>query len=305
MTSNSQSRVRAILAFALAGFALAVPACVNNDPVDEPEGDGDGDGDAATGGMAGDGDGDTATGGTGDGDSAESCGNGDNNDAHVPEMLGTVCETSNIPNCNITDFTATSFDAGAGTWGDEMSLTGGSFDYKDTDSTVTWDVSGDQLNITASVSGGGYIGVGLWFGPCTDATDFEGIQITLSGNLDEGGIFDLQVNSDENYPVEERDNFGSCEHADGEEWNECTNNFFRFPYVVEGMATTFRIPWSEFTGGKPVATLSANQLGGLQLQAGCDEATAPCDISLQVYDVRFYRDADPFLGETGMGGAGN
>ncbi len=303
MTSNSPSRVPALVALVLGGLALTVPACVNNDPVDEPEGDGDGD--ASTGGMTGDGDGDgdTSTGGTGDGDSAASCGNGENNDAHVPEMLGVVCETSNIPNCNITDFTPDSFGSD-GNWGDDMSLTGGSFDYKDADSTVDWDVSGDQLNITASVSGGGYIGVGLWFGPCTDATDFEGIQITVSGDLDEGGIFDLQVNSDENYPVEERDNFGSCEHADGEEWNDCTNNFFRFPYV-EQMSTTFRIPWSEFTGGKPVATLSPNQLGGIQLQAGCDEATAPCDMNIQVYDVRFYRDADPFLGETGMGGAGN
>jgi hypothetical protein len=217
-------------------------------------------------------------------------------------MIGPVCETTALPNCNITAFTAATFDTSDDSWGDDMSLTGGTSEYKNEESTITWGVANDQLDISGSLSGSGYIGLAMWFGPCVDASDFDGIQITLSGDISDGGIFELQVNSDENYPIEERDNFGSCAHADGMEWSDCTNNFFRFPYVLDGEATTYRIPWSEFAGGKPVATLSPNQLGGIQLQAGCDEAVAPCDLSVQVYNVQFYRDQDPFLG---MGGAGN
>ena len=147
------------------------------------------------------------------------------------------------------------------------------------------------------------MGLALWFGPCTDATDFDGIKVTLNGDLDEGGIFELQVNSDENYPLGEKDNFGSCDYMTAGPWDgDCANNFFRFAAGLNATSTEYYIPWSEFTGGVPVATLSPNQLGGVQFQIGCDEATAPCDINVTVHDIRFYRDHAPYLG---MGGAGN
>lgn len=251
---------------------------------------GTGGGTAGTGGVAATGGLSSSGGGTGTGGGAvdeNACGNGVANEAHVPEMVSAVCETSNIPNCNITDFSALQFDAASGEWGDEMSLTGGSFDYSDEESTLSWEVAGDQLSLTGAVVAGGYIGFGLWFGPCTDATDFEGLEITVGGDLG-GGTLEVQLNTDENYPVGERDNFGSCAHAEGEEWSDCTNNSFTLP-AVAATESTFQIPWSDFTGGTPVATLSPNQLGGVQLQASCGEEVGPCDVSLDVYDVRFYR----------------
>lgn len=250
----------------------------------------------------------TSTGGSGAaGGDTTMCGNGDINDAHVPVMLSPNCETSNLPNCNITDFTAATYDPSSGNWGDDMSLTGETFTYTGDATTLEHNVSGDVLNITASVGGDDYFGVGLSFGPCTDATAFEGIEVTLSGDPSEGGVFDLQVQSDENYPINDADGIGSCAFTvEDEKWNECTNNYFRF----EGIGAdpiTYVIPFTEFTGGTPNPVLNAQMLRGMQFQGGCDVDKAPCAMTIQVHDVRFYRGKAAYLGpepDPGTGGAG-
>jgi hypothetical protein len=303
---RTQTRTAIILSLFGAATLLA-QACVNNDPVEDEDGTGGmapGDGDGDTGGTTGD------TGGmAGDGDAA-ACDNGANFEAHVPEVISDRCETANVPNCNITDFTEATYDgvADPNTWGDEQSLTGETFEYTGPDTTLSYEASGDALNITASVAGDSYAGVGLAFGPCTDARNFDGIQITLSGDLTAGGIFDVQLQQDGNYPLTESDDIGSCPADDlitGDQgpWDVCRNNYFRAVGVNATEAITYVIPWSEFTNGAP-NTIDAQQLRGLQMQMGCDVAAAPCAMTVQVHDVRFYRDKDAYLGpEVPAGGA--
>ncbi len=290
----------------LAAAAMSAQAC-GPDTSTDPDGDGgeSADGSGGTGGTSGTGggspDGGTSSGGNG---SAEACDNGDNYENHVEEEISPNCTTSNVPNCNITDFSSETYFSD-GTWGDDMSLTGETFEYAGDDSTLNYDVADEQLQMMASVGGDDYVGVGLSFGPCVDATDFDGIQVTVGGSIDEGGVFDLQLQTDENYPINDSDGIGSCEFEEEDnKWNVCTNNYFRLTGMTPEETITYYIPWTEFDGGTPVDTLSPNQLRGLQFQAGCDVDKAPCEIDLQVHDVRFYRDHDEYLGPEAMGGAG-
>lgn len=298
-------RSRSLLAFSLlCAGTISAQACVNDDPVEEDE-DGGAGGSPATGGT------DAGTGGT---TGSAECDNGANFEAHVEEQVTDRCLTANVPNCNITDFTAATYDAASGDWGDEQSLTGETFSYTGPDTTLDFGVAEgtEELNIAASVAGDSYAGVGLSFGPCTDARDFDGLQVTIGGVLAEGGIFDIQLQTDENYPLGEdaEGNIGTCPAADlitGDQspWDVCQNNYFRTVGINPDESITYYIPWAEFTGGQPNA-INPQQLRGVQMQLGCDVALAPCASELQIYDIRFYRDHDAFLGpEEGMGGAGN
>lgn len=298
-----RSRSRTLLAVSLlCAGTVSVQACVNDDPVEE-DADGTG-GSADTGGTSG------SSGGSTSG-TAE-CDNGANYDAHEAVQVTDRCLTANVPNCNITDFTAATYDTSSGEWGDEQSLTGETFEYSDDGTEHSYTVNGESMNFTASVSGSGYAGVGLSFGPCVDATDFDGLQVTIGGVLGEGGIFDIQLQTDENYPLGEdsNDEIGTCPAADlitGDQspWDVCQNNYFRTVGINPDEAITYYIPWAEFTNGQPNA-INPQQLRGVQMQMGCDDAAAPCANELQIYDIRFYRDHDAFLGpEEGMGGAGN
>src|SRR5690606_16274683 len=242
-----RSRSRTLLAVSLlCAGTVSVQACVNDDPVEE-DADGTG-GSADTGGTSG------SSGGSTSG-TAE-CDNGANYDAHEAVQVTDRCLTANVPNCNITDFTAATYDAGSGDWGDEQSLTGETFSYTGPDTDLSFGVAEgtDALNIAASVEGDSYAGVGLAFGPCVDATDFDGIQVTIGGVLAEGGIFDIQLQTDENYPLGEdsEGNIGTCPAADlvtGDQtpWDVCQNNYFRTVGINPDESITYYIPWAEFT----------------------------------------------------------
>lgn len=296
--------------FILSGLGLALSqACVST----EPAGDGDGDTTGSGGGTTTGSGGGTTTNTTTEtttetttGDTEDTaCGNGENFENHVPENVTAKCETASLPNCNITDFSAASYDPASGDWGDDMSLTGETFDYNDgqTGTVASHEIVSDALSITNTLNGDGYAGVGLSFGPCVDATDFEGIQITVGGTLADGGIFDLQIQTDENYPDGEQDGIGTCVPADPDSpWDSCVNNAFRIEGFTADTTLTYYIPWAEFVGG--TNPIDPQQLRGLQMQFGCDVEKAPCDSSVQIADVRFYRDQDPYLGPEAMGGAG-
>jgi len=272
----------------------------------EPAGDGDGDTTGSGGASTGSGGQDSTTGSGGDQTADDACSNGENYANHVEEQLTEMCLTKSLPNCNITDFEEATYDASNGNWGDDMSLTGETFEYDDgQEGTVaSHEVVGGAMTITNTLNGDGYAGVGLSFGPCLDATDFEGIQITVGGTLAEGGVFDLQLQTDENYPEGVQDDLGTCVPADPDSpWDSCVNNAFRIQGFTPDSTLTYYIPWAEFVGGNP-NDLDPRQLRGLQMQFGCDVELAPCESNVQISDVRFYRTHDPYLGpEVPAGGA--
>src|SRR5690606_26924426 len=143
-----------------------------------------------------------------------------------------------------------------------------------------------------------YAGWGHWFGPCVDASHWEGLEFTISGTLGgEEGQLTVQLQTDENYPIEGgSEPKGACDFADeATKWDECKNPEF----IVNGVSTdaaTYRIPWAEFTGGKPNDGVDARQLRGVQFQINCGDADTTCDAQLQMHDLRFYKEHPAYLG---------
>lgn len=192
------------------------------------------------------------------------------------------CSYTAVPNENITDFAAWT----GGDWQvDDMSLSGGSFTYNGDGTTVTatHDAAEENMHIEATVAN--YAGFGLWFGPCTDASAYEGIQFTISGAVGDSGSLDFQVQTSRNYPISTNDMKGECE---GDFSSGCSFNTASAIEVTD-TPETVQIPWADLTGGEPIATLDPTELLGIQWQFNCDSmAEEPCAVDVVIDDVSFY-----------------
>src|SRR5690606_26339812 len=175
------------------------------------------------------------------------------------------CSMTPPPNTMISDFS----DWSGNNWGADGNLTGGSFQYTGAN-TETFeylvDLATEEMHITGVVND--YAGFGMWFGPCTDASDYTGITFDISGDLGEEGELQFQVQTSENQTIDEENMRGECEE-------DCQNA----GAVVEGVSAdvmTVELTWADFSGGSPVATLSPDQILGLQWQFNC-ETDAMCE----------------------------
>ncbi len=233
-------------------------------------------------------------------------------------LNGGVCETTAPPNCLVNEFAAafecTGNDGDEPCWGDDTSLTGGMFTYQNSEtdtqpeSTIEFTKATDALTFTGTSTE--YAGFGLWFGPCTDASSWDGLEIQVTGTLGGGELF-VQLQTDQNYPM--GDDKGSCAYTDEDtKWTECSNPQFKLEGVTADGLNPVKIPWSSFTGGKPVDAVDPKQLRGVQVQVGCDIATAdstdssdssssdssdttprptaPCAFSFELHDLRWYKE---------------
>lgn len=217
------------------------------------------------------------------------------------EDLGLYCEESTAPpNCNISSFESDTYFTD-GKWGDNMSLTGETFYYGTTADTgevseVMGELVGDAFVITGEVYQ--YAGWGFSFGPCTDATHFEGLEFTLQGTFGgEQGELEVQMQSNDNYPTNDSNGIGSCTpESEDTMWSDCANNKWIAGGIDESTSVTYRIPWADFTGGSPTTSLSVNQLRGVQFQINCGDPDTLCEPNLSLYDLRFYRNQDPNYG---------
>lgn len=249
-------------------------------------------------------------------------------EAYVPlELNGGTCTTTAPPNCIVNEFAATfacedgGKAPGVGTctdccWGDDTSLSGGSFTYDDdgtgTASTITYTKGTDSITLAGTVVD--YAGFGVWFGPCTDASMWDGLEIQARGDLGGGQLF-VQLQTDENYPI--GDGKGACDweangYTDDTKWNYCTNPQVEVTGVTADNLMPFRFTWAEFAGGGPAnPTVDPKQLLGVQIQIGCappaeadssgdtgstaaDTApapapAAPCAYNLELLDIRWFK----------------
>ena len=191
------------------------------------------------------------------------------------------CEHYAAPGELITDFSNWS----SGNWGDDTTLTGGSF-YYDSDSTDGVDmlvatVTDGALGITGDVVS--YAGFGLWFGPCLDASQFDGIEFTISGDFGESGL-EFQVQTSRNYPIDTANSKGACA---GEWSNGCVSNTFSPTIESSETPTKLQIAWADLTGGDPIAPIDPTELLGLQWQFNC-ASDATCTPNVVIDDVKFY-----------------
>jgi hypothetical protein len=197
------------------------------------------------------------------------------------------CTYDCVPNEKVTDFTI--WNEGATTvWGDDMSLTGGTFEYKNDgvdgseNLTVEVDAAAGTAHITGNVIGG-YAGWGLWFGPCSDASRFTGIRFVIGGSLGEFGELEFQVQQNNNYPIDSSNSKGAC----GGTWTDgCGSNAFVYEEEFPAEPAEIQVPFASLTGGSPNA-IEAAELLGVQWQFNCEEEEV-CAVDVYLTEVTFY-----------------
>jgi hypothetical protein len=182
-----------------------------------------------------------------------------------------------------------SMDTSSGSWGvgASDSVSGGTSRYSCADggtcpasaalALATSDAG--SLRMQATLPGGGYTGAVLWFGPCVDASAFEGIRLVTSGNL-AGATLLVKLQSADNYPVDASSARGACTylHEDTKS-SECKPAEVRIDTLTAAPAS-IDLPWARFTGGAPNPGVAPDGLLGLELQFQCSaQASCPLDVT--------------------------
>ncbi len=182
------------------------------------------------------------------------------------------------------------YDLATGAWGDDVSaqLTGGTSAYSCADNgscpasaapAFSMTEAG-SLRFVATLPAGGYTGAVFWFGPCIDASAFDGIQFIASGSLG-GGQLLFKVQTNANYPVDVANRKGACAYPrESTKWSDCLP-----PVVTLGAlgaeAALVALPWNTFAEGKPTPSVTPEGIVGLEVQFQCTSGAAcPIDVAL-------------------------
>ena len=250
---------------------------------------GEDDGQVGTGGASSDGE-VGSTGGSDTAGSADGEGTGGEGEGGASALVPIACEGMAVPeNGRITDFTeldaGLSWTSGQQDWGDSVSLTGGTFHYQgeDVDPITATIQEGGGVRLEVNIVAGGFVGFGLWFGPCTDASAFSGITFDMSGDIGNTEL-QVQMQMSRTYPI--ASDKGECVFTDeATQWDECINNYT----IVEGVSEevqTFDLTWDMFEGGQPVSPLDPSELLGIQLHFNCGEE-GDCPLNVVLTNIMF------------------
>jgi hypothetical protein len=206
----------------------------------------------------------------------------------APSGPAQVCTLTPAPEGGLLiDFGTMNMTSGAWGEGATDSVSGGTSRYSCADSgscpataalTLTQSATG-SLRLQATLPGGGYTGAVLWFGPCVDASAFEGLQLTSSGQLAGATMF-VKLQSAENFPVDVANGRGACQYLHEDTKNsECVPPAVRID-ALTSTPSSLDLPWSSFGGGVPNATLTPAGLLGFEVQFQCSQASCALDVTL-------------------------
>jgi hypothetical protein len=205
-----------------------------------------------------------------------------------------LCATrTTVPSSGlITDFSeftsGTKWTTGNQQWGGASVLHGGTFFYGTTGFAITATITtGGRIQLTATLPAGDYVGFGLSFDICGDASAFAGISAVIGGTLSNAALkWQLQTSNDT--PIDSTTGRGECAYSPPEEkWTDCGYNGL----TITGVSTTvntYSYTWGQFTGGKPVTTVDKNEIIGLQWQVECPSGGSSCTIDITIDDVKFH-----------------
>lgn len=117
------------------------------------------------------------------------------------------------------------------------------------------DTSQGAWHVTGTV-GSDWAGIGLWFGPCKiDMSAYDGISFKISGNAGPAGTLTFSVATSSNSPPDPcRTNVGACTAGCASAQRSIT---------VSAGVTTYKLRWSELTGGSPSKQPNATEITGL------------------------------------------
>jgi len=182
------------------------------------------------------------------------------------------------------------YDFATGAWGNDVTaqLTGGTSPYSCADNgscpaTAALALSktdAGSMRFVAELPAGGYTGAVFWFGPCVNASAFDGIQFLASGSLG-GGQLLFKVQTNANYPVDVANRKGACEYPrESSKWADCTPPVVVLPSLPADPGLV-ALDWSTFGDGKPTLSVTPDGLVGLEVQFQCTSgATCAIDVAL-------------------------
>lgn len=277
------------LGFALLCGAVTVVAC-------DSGGDGGNGNEGATGNNGGKNSGGMNTGGSAGSTSAgnTNAGNTSGGTGGGTSQMPVECPGVVPPDAAIADFEG-ALNMGKYEWGSTeqgtMDFWGGTFNYP-----AALELAFDGGVMTAAGSITEYAGIGLYMQNCADASSFEGIRFTISGNppADEKIKFAVQTNTNE-WATGMK---GSCLAPDAQKFINCVHPSVAIDVTEE--PTTVEVTWAQLGMGKPAAaaTTDGSDVIGLQWILPWTETHEDYEISVTIDDVEF-------IGEGGgMGGSG-
>jgi hypothetical protein len=217
-----------------------------------------------------------------------------------------ICSGTQPARALITDFS----DAGVGTsgifFGTEPNIDGGAFTFAATGlaapvlslAPAPAGSTGQALQVVANPGtptdpSNAFLGFGLGFGMCVDASAYTGIQFTITGDIGDCSLaFSPQFSEDNS--VTDDPMFGSCTAA------SC------FPPASGPIGTgTTVVEFANVAGGAPVTTVDPRALTGVQWQmVAPTDGVSSCSANFAVTDIAFVNGAGGAGGMSGGGGTG-
>ena len=204
--------------------------------------------------------------------------------------------------CNsFTDFPA----GGDVVWGNGA-FTGG-FSIFGEGLTRSSDTSAFRIVGTVSVPSG----FTIWFSSCADLSEFQGVEMTLSGNAGPEDVITFQPLTNDDFPWQSRDleGRGACTSANPNNSSLPTALRPRWGFAVTG--APLLVNWTAVSfGGMPNAwsvSSGPGQILGLQWSFPWREGQQPYDVDLTLDDVFLWSGAgvvDCVSAAAGMGGMG-
>jgi hypothetical protein len=228
-----------------------------------------------TGGVATGGSGGALTGGTGGVSTGGASGSTTGTGGSVPvDGGGFACQALTPAGPTITDFSTIDTSAGFIATG---GITGRIFTYPATMTVVMT----PALSIKGTVAG--YSGFGIWLNQCVDASSYSGISFTIGGTLGTPATLMLQAKTNTTTPISPTTKHGACVAANpNNTYADCWDPVAMV--TVPGAAATVTIKWTDFSGGKPSATVNPKEILGFQWSfnwAGGDAGVAyAADVTL-------------------------
>jgi hypothetical protein len=215
-----------------------------------------------------------ATGGVSGGGTTSSGGSSATSSTDATTAEGKLC----LPPAQamITDFTPGATETTQVHFGNSTTLGGGQYVYPAAGGTVTYpltsDVTGGNWHISGTV--GDYSGFGLYWDNCkrVDASKYKGISFKISGTVEQDGMVTFEISTLKDtisaawlngHGVTGASDPGTCTPPADATLNQYSQTTCAEPKVsipVTANPTTQTILWSDFTGGKPEANVTASDI---------------------------------------------
>jgi hypothetical protein len=161
-------------------------------------------------------------------------------------------------------------------WGSTSSLKGGDVFYQGkSGSAAQVTLSGQTLTVKAKIEAGDYMGYMFSFAPaCTNASATQGLQFDVVADSTLGNAtLKVQMQQKSDYPSTANPNSrpGDCMPSSvATQYNDCLSPATTVAESGSALTTgTTQLPWTAFSGGRPVDAVNSGQLMAIQWQFEC------------------------------------